>query len=88
MKANELIIDGVDFIETFYHEVIKDGDKEMYILHDDEWSEVKEFGYLQIVCDWLGYQTAWVNYDEVKAVKIRVYRVDLEDYQEYIYKKT
>lgn len=86
MKANNLIIDGVDYIGTFYHEVKKDGDKDMYILHDDEWSEVKEFGYTKIACDWLGYQTAWVNYDEVKAVKIRVYRADLEDYQEYIYK--
>ena len=53
--------------------------------HDDEWSEVEEFGYTKIACDWLGYHTAWVNYDEVKAVKIRVYRVELEDYQEYIY---
>lgn len=86
MKANNLIIDGVDYIGTFYNEVKKDGDKDMYILHDDEWSEVKEFGYTKIACDWLGYQTAWVNYDEVKAVKIRVYRADLEDYQEYIYK--
>ena len=53
MKANELIIDEVDFIETFYHGVKEDPDKEMYIQHDDEWSKVKEFGYTKIACDWL-----------------------------------
>ena len=86
MKANQLIIDGVDFVETFYHEKNKDNDKEMDIQHDDEWSKVKEFGYTKVACDWLGYQTEWVDYDKVKAVKIRVYRPDIEDYQEYIYK--
>ncbi len=86
MKANELIIDGVDYIGTFYHGVKRNPDKQMYIQHDDEWSEVKEFGYTKIACDWLGYQTELVEYDKVKAVKIRVYRPDIEDYQEYIYK--
>lgn len=86
MKANELIIDEVDFIETFYHGVKEDPDKEMYIQHDDEWSKVKEFGYTKIACDWLGYQTEWVDYDKVKAVKIRDYRPEMDDYQEYIYK--
>ncbi|MHA2377266.1 MAG: hypothetical protein ACXAB9_13980 [Candidatus Thorarchaeota archaeon] len=86
MKANELIIDGVDFIGTFYHEVKEDLDKQMYIQHDDEWSEVEEFGYTKIACNWLGHYTAWVDYDKVKAVKIRDYRAETDDYQEYIYK--
>ena len=28
----------------------------------------------------------WVDYDKVKAVKIRDYRPEMDDYQEYIYK--
>ena len=86
MKANQLIIDGVDYIGTFYHGVKEDPDKEMYVQHG-VWSEVKEFGYTKIACDvWLGYETEWVDYDKVKAVKIKDYRQDTDDYQEYIYK--
>lgn len=86
MKANELIIDGVDFIGTFYNEVKDNPFKDMYIHRDNEWSKVEEFAYTKIACDWLGYQTEWVDYSEVKAVKIRVYRAEIGDSQEYIYK--
>jgi len=86
MKANELIIDGVDFIGTFYNEVKDNPFKDMYIHQDGEWSKVEEFGYTKIACDWLGYQTEWVNYDKVEAVKIRVYRAETDDDIEYIYK--
>lgn len=87
MKANELIIDGVDYIGTFYHEIKGDTSKEMYVQHDeDEWSEVEEFGYTKIAYKDIGFFTGWIEYDKVKAVKIRVYRTTLDDYQEYIYK--
>lgn len=91
MKANNLIIDGVDYIGTFYHEIKGDTNKEMYIQHnrysdDDEWSEVVEFGYTKIAVEDIGYFTGWIEYEKVKAVKIRVYRLDTDDYQEYIYK--
>ncbi len=87
MKANELIIDGVDYIGTFYHEVKGNTNKEMYVQHDDdEWSKVVEFGYTKIAVEDIGYFTDWIEYEKVKAVKIKVYRLDIEDYQEYIYK--
>ena len=93
-KANNLIIDGVDFIGTFYNEVKENQDKQMYIQYDDsynnftldEWSEVVEFGYTRIAVADIGYFTGWIEYDKVKAVKIKVYRTEMDDYQEYIYK--
>lgn len=87
MKASNLIIDGIDYIGTFYHEIKGDTNKEMYVQHDDdEWSEVEEFGYTKIAYKDIGYFTGWIGYDKVKAVKIRVYQLDTGDHQEYIYK--
>ena len=90
MKTNKLIIDGVDYISTFYHQVKENGDIYMHILHDvygdDEWSEVVEFGYTKIAVEDIGYFTGWIEYDKVKAVKIRVYSEEIEDYREYFTK--
>ena len=50
MKANNLIIDGIDYIGTFYHQIKGNANQKMYIQHDDDDTRdsLVEFGYTKI----------------------------------------